>query len=409
MVKELILPIQETQADIPAIQRLFKNASKPTSATCVCIIVPVRNEAEGIEETLDALRQQVDNHGNVLSVNLYEVLVLVNNCTDNSFQIVSDYQRRYPAFRLFMEEICLPSDIAHIGTVRRILMDEAYNRMLLAGNEDGIIASTDGDTIVDCQWVYNIMTEIAEGNDAVGGRILTERNEGGARLYHLRDVTYRCLLAQAESLIDPQKHDPFPCHFQYFGANMAVTCKMYDQAGRLPRVSFLEDMAFHKALSLQDARIRKSFKVKVYTSSRVNGRVSIGFSEQLKKWTEEDKARVTQMVERVEPALKMMQVRSRLRKCWNGYLQLQIIQEEELNSIAVLLNVKSEWLHTQVINSTYFGKLWDTVNQNVNSDLQQNSGIQPIQQAIEELRMFIRNYPVIAFQTDPNDTFLHAG
>lgn len=400
---------QKMQADSTMAPRLFSSKASIQITTRVCVIVPVRNEAGLLNETLNALRLQTDPNGHALAPDTYEVLVLINNSTDRSLQIAKAYARDFPAFRLLVENIELPQDQAHIGTVRRILMDKAYSRLTQKGNEDGIIASTDGDTIVDSQWVYHIMAEIGKGNDAVGGRILTRKKTGSARIFHLRDVTYRCLLTQAESLIDPQVHNPFPCHFQYFGANMAVTCKMYEQAGRLPVLPFLEDAAFHKALVQQDARIRKSFRVKVYTSARTNGRVLIGFSEQLRKWKEEEKSAQTQMVEEVAPLLLMYSLRNRLRKCWAEYHKNQIILHEELCSLALLLFLKSDWLQTTLTGTASFGSLWESIQQRLYSEAAIAVSIQPIEQAIMQLRKFIHDTQLTAFEKNPAGMYPHAG
>ncbi|GGB97718.1 glycosyltransferase family 2 protein [Dyadobacter sediminis] len=381
---------------------LFNNEENPPAICQVCVVVPVRNEAGSLYQTLEALRRQTDQQQQPLDPASYEVLVLVNNSTDHSFQIASEYARDFPAFRLIVENIHLPAHQAHIGTVRRLLMDRAYTRLMRSNNLNGIIASTDGDTIVDHQWVHHIIAEIACGNDAVGGRILTRKKAGSARLYHLRDVTYRCLLSQAESILDPQVHNPFPCHFQYFGANMAVTCKMYEQAGRLPILPFLEDAAFHKALLHQDARIRKSFKVKVYTSARTNGRVSVGFSEQLKKWKEDQKNGQAQLVEAVAPLLVMFNARSRLRRCWYEYHQNQIILYKEIDELAHSLQVQPAGLQNSLIRATLFGELWESVVLLVQSDVNYTVRFQPIQQAIMQLRMFVKNPGLTVSETNPD-------
>ncbi|EOR93658.1 hypothetical protein ADIARSV_3167 [Arcticibacter svalbardensis MN12-7] len=378
----------------------------PLSGTRVCVVVPVRNEAENIWDTLDALRLQTDNKGHKIDPNLYEVLVLVNNCTDASFAITKEFQYKYPKFRLHIDQIQLPDPLANIGTVRSLLMDEAYRRFMLISNEEGIIASTDGDTIADQNWLYYIMSEIDKGNDAVGGRILALQQSDTARLYHLRDVTYRCLLAQAESLIDPQLHDPMPRHFQYFGASLAVTCKMYQLVGRLPQVPNLEDMAFHQALIRHDAKIRKSFNVKVYTSSRIQGRVDIGFSEQLRQWTLDSAANKTQQVESVEIQLRKFKLRKRLRKCWLEF-QNRGLPQQELIDLASLLKFKIEWLHTQFTTAPYFGILWEAVEKALHqAHWQQSQRPQPIMKAIHELRTFIHDHQATVFQIDPDDNFL---
>ena len=51
------------EAEIIAVKRLFVNARKPVSTTKVCVIVPVRNEASYLLQTLEALRLQVNCSG----------------------------------------------------------------------------------------------------------------------------------------------------------------------------------------------------------------------------------------------------------------------------------------------------------------------------------------------------------
>ncbi|GAB2700682.1 glycosyltransferase [Mucilaginibacter koreensis] len=387
---------------------IFASAPLPQSNLQVCTIVPVRNEAESLWETLEALRLQTDEHKHPVRPYTYEVLVLINNCTDHSYEIAKRYQQAYPEFQLHIDHIQLPQPLANIGTVRRMLMDEAYSRLHRAGNKNGIIASTDGDTLVDSQWIYHIMEEIAQGSDAVGGRILTQNHVGAARRSHLRDVTYRCLLAQAEALIDPLSHDPMPRHFQYFGASLAVTCAMYEQAGRLPQVSCLEDMAFHQALQQQDARIRKSFKVKAYTSARLDGRVSIGLSEQLRKWTSEQDANIQQTVEPVEYSLLLLNVKSSLRRCWLQVQQQGAADKQPINIIAQkTLWTKKALLH-EMMNARYFGQLWHKVEQALQQHYskQYNYG-QLIETAITQLRTLIASKTITGAPAVPYGNWVH--
>lgn len=393
----LILDSPSLEVEHIAVNFSMRRADLPS--TKVCIIVPVRNEAGFIRQTLDALRNQTDPLNRLLSPNTYEVVVLVNNSSDHSFQIVSNYALEHPEFLLSVANIVLPPSQAHIGTIRRLLMDEAHRRLTKGGNQHGIIASTDGDTMVDSHWVYHIIAEIENGNDAIGGRILTAERAGAARLSHLRNVTYRCLLAQAESLMDPLTHNPFPCHFQYFGANMAVTCKMYEQAGKLPVLPYLEDAAFHEALLNQDARIRNSFKVKVYTSTRTDGRVQIGFSEQLRKWQEEEQTSQAQLVEEVSTSLKSFSMRNRLRKCWSAYREYNIVLETDLEAVAFDLQVNAAWLKAQMLQATFFGSLWSAAKQAALCD--SHMAFQPVKQAIIQLRKFIHDDRRAASQMIP--------
>lgn len=359
---------------------------KPSLALCVSVVVPVRNEAHHLVKTLESLRLQQDTFGQPLDPTLYEVLVLVNNCTDASLAVAQCYQKRYPHFSLHLADIQLPVPKANIGTVRRLLMDEAHRRLTNVGNREGIIASTDGDTVVDPQWLWHIMAEIEQGVDAVGGRILTHPDKNPVRLFHLRDVTYRTLVARLEAQLDPVPHDPWPRHFQYFGANLAVTCAMYEKAGRLPEVSYLEDEAFYKALLRVDARVRQSPLVRVITSARMQGRVAVGFSEQLRCWATMHKNREYQLAEPAGAWAAKFAARHQLRTIWaNHWADLS---EQALTEIATQLCISANWLCEIVSDYQCFGELWQIIEQQMidKGVWVKRWPLMPIDEAIAELR-----------------------
>ncbi|MEZ0541274.1 glycosyltransferase [Fibrella arboris] len=374
---------------LPATSLLFTSCP-PTSSRRVSVVVPVRNEADGIIPTLDALRNQFTLAGQRLTHTLYEVLVLTNNCTDHSYDQVRRYQQQHPSFALCVTDITLSPESAHIGTVRRLLMDEACRRLQETGHPQGVIASTDGDTLVDPHWISHILREIDAGNDAVGGRILTYPERGPARLPHLRDATYRHLLAQAESTIDPCPHDPWPRHFQHFGASLAVTCQAYLRAGRLPVVRYLEDDAFVKALHRIDARIRKSPAVRVYTSARLQGRVEVGLSWQLQQWASQQLSGCCQLVENPQISLNRFRLRRDLRQAWK-----QRTQPGSLTRLAPLarqLGTATGWLISQLAMCTYFGQYWEAVDAQFSTTLQtDDSAAVPITEAISWLRTWLRD------------------
>lgn len=362
--------------------RFLFHQTDPVPLLRVSVIVPVRNEADAIAHTLDALREQRTCAGNVLDPDSYEVLVLTNNCTDDSYAQVRHYQQQYPTFRLHIANINLPPERAHIGTVRRLLMDEACRRLLQAGHPRGVIASTDGDTLVDANWIAQIVAEIEAGNDAVGGRILTQRDDSPARLPHLRDATYRCLLARAEARIDPAPHDPWPRHFQHYGASLAVTCQAYVRAGRLPVVRYLEDDAFFKALQRIDAKVRKSPQVRVYTSARLEGRVEVGLSWQLQQWTSQRQAGNCQLVEDPAVSLARFTLRRDLREAWQHRFDLNSLVR--LRPMAETLGVTTGWLMARMATNTYFGQFWEQADMQFAQLL--HPAPVPITEAIWQLR-----------------------
>ncbi len=381
---------------------LFTQPKVSSENLKVCVVIPARDEARNIVKTLDALRLQTDDLGAPLNSHWYEVLLLVNNCTDNTFEIAQKYQQKYPDFPLYPAKVQLPPLKANIGFVRRLLMDEAYTRLCLNADNEGIIASTDGDTQVDGCWIFHIIKEINNGCNAVGGRILTHKNQSLSRLFHLRDVTYRSLLAQAEAILDPEEHDPWPRHYQYFGASMAVTCATYQQVGRLPQVPYLEDDAFHRALQRMDVRIRKTPAVKAYTSTRHSGRVEVGFSEQLKKWSGYDKNGLKQEAEQAQAWLIKFKNKNRLRQCWKSYLQTGYYNQELLQLLAKDFYLDTNWLHQEITTSLYFGGLWETVRKQIGEGKWGKSWeLVPIADAITELRSFVNTAGITLSQTNP--------
>lgn len=110
-------------ADLPA--RSLHNAaiqplvSSPPLPQCeVCVIVPVRNEAEMLESTLTALANQIDLDGCPLDPARYEVILLANNCSDDSAAIARRFATQHPNLVLHVVEQTLPDSQAYIGWVR---------------------------------------------------------------------------------------------------------------------------------------------------------------------------------------------------------------------------------------------------------------------------------------------------
>ena len=363
------------------------DAYPPDSQLRISVIIPARNEVDHLVHTFDALRNQCRANGALISGREYEVLLLLNNCTDDSVSVAYSYQLQHPNFPLRIATIQLPPDKANVGTARRLLMDAAYQRLLRVGRPHGIIASTDADTIVDCHWIDQIRAEIAGGCEVVGGRILTRPDGNPVRVNHLRDVTYRMLIARIEAYLDPLFFDPWPRHFQHFGASLALTCMAYKRVGGLPNVPCLEDEALYNALLRTDTRIRKSPHVRVTTSTRMQGRVEVGFSEQLRYWEAMNQAHKCQLVEAAGAIIQRLQNRHQLRLIWQNRRTKPT--GADLQTIAAKLMIDVTWLRHRLYQTDYFGQLWQEV------EAQMRTGLWsaywkpiPITLAIKELRLF---------------------
>ena len=294
----------------------------PARGVQMAVVVPARNEADGIAATLHALCRQEDEGGSPLPPRCYEILVLANNCDDDTARVAREVRRSYPQHQLHVCEATFPPEQANIGYARKWLMNHAADRLGGCAHPRRIIASTDADTVVAPDWLAAITTEIAAGADAVGGRIIMgypgDGTDPGLRRYHLNDVTFLHLIVELESRLDPVDHDPWPRHHQHFGANLATTVGAYLEVGGLPNVTTLEDMAYIETLRRADARVRHSPRVRVRTSSRRDGRVALGLSTQLGEWADALDRGVIPPVEAAATAEARFRERRAWREWWYG-------------------------------------------------------------------------------------------
>jgi hypothetical protein len=372
----------------------------------VCVIVPVRNEAALITQTLESLLQQVDLQGKSLDKNRYEVIILANNCTDRSAEIARDLASQHPELVLHVVERTLPPSEAYIGRVRQILMDEACRRLLSGDREaalqrnrpQGIIASTDGDTRVAPTWIAATLWEIAQGADAVGGQILTDRAQRAtlepyARKCFLQGAGYYSLILELESHLDPDPFDSFPRHDRHYGASLAVTAQMYRQVGGMPAVRTPEDVAFYQALQRADARFRHSLLVKVTTAARDSGRTEQGFANQLRTWTQMGQKGEEFRVETALAVESRLRARGRLRKLWHQHLSGYMPKTRDLMRLSQTLGVDRTWLRSQLTQSVTFGTLWQQVEQRQQKEgiWQQRWSLVPIKEAIADLRVRVNS------------------
>ncbi len=341
-------------------------ALSPPNACATSIIVPARDEAATLTDALTALMCQMDLAGRPVHHGLYEVIVLANNCRDATASVARAFAARHPGFEMHVVELTLAASDANIGTARRMLMDEACRRLLGNGRPSGVIASTDGDTVVAPTWLAAIHAEFAKGVDAVGGRILALPPEeadldGPTRAYHLRDVTYQHLVAELESYLDPLPEDPWPRHHQFFGASLAVTASMYARVGGLPSVPVLEDMAFRRQLRRFDARLRHSPRVRVRTSARRTGRVEMGLSTQLREWSAMAAQGQPHLVESAAVVAGRARNRHRLRLLWERAATRTIRDDPALEIVARQIGVERDWLLRQLACQQTFGLLHERV------------------------------------------------
>ncbi len=243
----------------------------------IVVVIPARNEAETIGRTLAALAAQDHDQS-------FEVLVVANNCTDDTAAQARAAAVTYPTLRLNVMEVTLPPDQAHVVGARRLAFEAG---MQLAGS-GGILVSTDADSEAVPGWLSALVAPLRQGWEASAGRIQLRRAERLAlpspvRTVYLLDTGYRQIAAQLHRrIISPTATRP--THWQHFGANLALTVRAYQAVGGLPDVPCLEDIALVAALERADLPLYHTHTARVYTSARLSGRVPVGLSTQLEEW-----------------------------------------------------------------------------------------------------------------------------
>ncbi len=362
----------------------------------VCVVVPVRNESEMLESTLTALNHQLDLEGRSLDPDRYEIILLANNCDDDSAAIAHRFAKQQSHLVLHIVEQTIPAPNAHIGWVRKRLMDEAYNRLISIGCNRGVIASTDGDTRVASNWIAATLYEVECGADAVGGRIVTDRRDRAAltrytRACHLREVGYRFLVAELEAYLDPDVFDGSPRHFQHYGASLAVTAEMYGRAGGIPLVRTSEDVALYQALMRIDANFRHSPLVRVTTSARQVGRAQHGLADQLGQWTAMESEKQPFWVESVAAVTTRLSARQELRSLWRQMLDGDQPTLKDVALPSNRLGISHDWLLNQLTQAQFFGALLEQIEhrQEQENNWQQRWSLTKIEYAINDLRLLL--------------------
>ena len=241
--------------------------------------MPARNEETLIPACLEALAGQQG-----VSPEEYEVILVLDGCTDSTEERAREISRSSPKLRLhFLEG---PGKGA--GQARHVGMEAACARLLELGKPWGLIASTDADTRVESDWLAAQLDLAVRGSQAIGGRIQLDGVEGLTKRvanWHSEQglARHRHLLADPEEGRQAE-------HWQFSGASMALTAAVYRQIGGLEPRAALEDENLERTLRQTGIPIDRPLSVRVKTSARLVGRASRGLARDLAvaSWTEQN-------------------------------------------------------------------------------------------------------------------------
>jgi glycosyltransferase involved in cell wall biosynthesis len=292
------------------VSTLTRTVSERADGPDAVVAIPVRNESERIEACLRALDSQV-----AVAPGSLGLVLFLNNCTDGTEAIVD---RLVPDLAIPVRVMVENFHGAHAGWARRRAMDAAAAWLGAAG-PSAMILSTDADSRVPPDWVARNRAALDAGADAVAGRV--ELDEAEAALLppslpargRLEDI-YDGLITEAEARIDPDPHDPWPCHRTAIGATLAVTRTAYLQVGGMPEIPLGEDGAFIARLIEHGLRVRHATDVCVTISARLTGRAAGGVADTIRARCEEPDAFCDARMETFPRAVRRYLWRRRFRR-----------------------------------------------------------------------------------------------
>jgi hypothetical protein len=222
-------------------------------------------------------------------------------------------------FRLDVVRRNLGPAQANAGHARRLAMQHAAE---LAGTQ-GVLLTTDADSVVSSDWVLRNLDALDKGTDIVCGRAVIDPVEAALIPAHLhQDDALECgliaLLDMLAWMLDPEPHDPPPRHTEASGASLAVRVEAFRRVGGIPDIAAGEDRAFVRALWMMDARVRHDPAIKVTVSGRIVGRAEGGMADAIRRRMIEQDIFTDDQAEPAEDAFRRYALRARVRQAWLG-------------------------------------------------------------------------------------------
>ena len=244
----------------------------PSPSLRASVVVPARDEEDLIGACLRALAGQ-----GVVASEEYEVLVVLDRCTDGTGARAAEVAADHPALRLYS----LEGPGAGSGLARRVGMEAACRRLLAVRGSGGLICSTDADTVVAPDWLATQLRAVEAGAKAIGGRI-DLADPGALPPGVLRLHAENGRMRHEKLLADPNESGVTE-HWQFSGASLALTAETYRDVGGLRPLESLEDEHLEEVLRENGVPIERLLSVRVTTSPRLKGRASHGLSHDLSR------------------------------------------------------------------------------------------------------------------------------
>lgn len=240
----------------------------------LAVCIPACNEADALPACLAAIGRAAGRTD--LSCGL---VVVINNSTDRGFAIARDWLAGNGLCGIVCEVGFAPA-IADAGHARRL----AFDLGAALTRDDGLLLTTDADTVVARDWIACTVIAARGGADLICGRIEVDSEELAslpesvricgeheARLFDRLDRLWR--------VVGEEPSRPFS--YRAGGASLAVTAAAYRAIGGLTPVPVSEDRGLVGAIQRADRAVVHADSVRVTTSCRLSARAPGGMADAL--------------------------------------------------------------------------------------------------------------------------------
>lgn len=333
--------------------RVVAPARRVLDAPKAIVAIPVRNAEPYLLGCLTALAGQRDTSD-------FATILLLHNCIDRTEQVAIAAADTLPlALRIL--SIDLPADRSGAGWARRHLMDAAASLIVTSGVNDGIILTTEADARVAPDWMGATLAAIADGADAVAGKVdldgAAERVPAPLRRRYEHAQRYARLITDIDSRLDPDPLVPLPTHRQHSAASLAVTVEGYLRAGGIPTAARGADRGLLTALNRAGLHVRHDPKVRATAPWALDAGADT-IAAQFRAWSEGQTALDTLSLEPVAQIVRRARLRRTMRKVhasgqlwnvntWSGPLRVATI---DAFKVAALPHFQEVWSALEAIS-----------------------------------------------------------
>ncbi len=310
----------------------------------IVITIPARNEEDRIGACLTSIEEEARNYdGDV------KVIVFANNCADQTASRAAHMASR-AAIDVHVHIQQFPPHRSNAGCARAAAFALAAS---MANSAKTIIVSTDADSRPQPGWLAKISGAVSKGADAVAGVVEFEPGEtANLRVLPVRrrEAEYAGLQAQLVACLDPLDHDPFPNHIWAWGANLAVTLDAYRRVGGVPQVELAEDRAFVTRLEAFDCKVRHDPDVRVWTSTRTDGRAPGGLADLISIYSHDPTYPCDAALMPVNNLVRHARLKRKFRRAFHDRTRF-------VSHLAATMNVSID-IAEKALDQPFFGQGW---------------------------------------------------